>query len=112
MEDPKALAGADIESADKALHISFSRWRAAFHVRGPDDDDVLGDDLRRMQADLAGDQVDLLVVVHLQVDYALIPEGRHRDAGLGIQSNQAITWRDVEDAFFAAVGPMGDSMAG
>ena len=38
--------------------------------------DVLRDDRRRVQTDVAGDQVHLLIVVELQIDDAVLAEAR------------------------------------
>ena len=38
----------------------------------------LGDDRRRVQPDLAGDEIDLLIVVLLQIDDAVLAEAGHR----------------------------------
>jgi hypothetical protein len=37
-------------------------------MRGADDDDVLRDDWRGVQADFAGDWIDRLIVLELQID--------------------------------------------
>ena len=45
-------------------------------MSGADHDDVVADHRRRVESDFAGDQIDLLVVVHLQVDDAVLAEAR------------------------------------
>ncbi len=111
MEDPQALARAHIESADITLYVVLARRRAAGHVRGADDDDVLRDDRRRMQPDLARDQIDLLIVVLLQIDDAVLAEAGHGRAGLGVKRDQPVAGRDIEDSLFSAVGPIRESTA-
>ena len=56
VEDPQALAGPRVEAADVALSLRLALRHDAAGMRGADDDDVLRDDRRRVQADLAGDR--------------------------------------------------------
>jgi hypothetical protein len=72
--------------------------RAAGQVRGTDNDDVLGDDRRRMQADLALFRIDGLVVIHLQIDDAIVAERRHRDAGLRVERQHPVAGCDIHDS--------------
>ena len=65
-----------------------------------------------MQPDFAGDQVDLLIVVQLQIDDAVLAEAGHGMPGLGVQSDQPVAGRDVQDSLFLAIGPIGQAMAG
>ena len=66
---------------------------ASLPERGADDHDVAGDRRRRVQADLAGLEIDLLLVaVHdadLQIDDAVFAERRDRRAGLRVQLRRA-----------------------
>lgn len=48
-----------------------------------------------MQTHLAGDQVDLLIVVLLQVNHAVSAEAGNGCAGLGVERDQAVARRDV-----------------
>ena len=67
-------------------------------MRGADDDDVLRDDGRRVQADLALDQIHRLVVIELQIDDAVLAERRDRRAGLRVEREHLIAGRHVDDA--------------
>ena len=57
-----------------ALRIVFGDMTRP--VRGADDHDVAGDERRGVQAELGGDEIDLLIVVELQIDDAVVAEGR------------------------------------
>ena len=85
VEDPEALAGAHIESADVAFDVGLALRDSAFQVRRADDHDIFGDDGRGVEADAAGDQIHLLVVILLEIDHAVDAEARDRDAGFGIE---------------------------
>ena len=65
-----------------------------------------------MQPEFARDQIDLLIVIELQVDDSVLPEAWNRNAGLGVQRDQAVAGRDVENPFFATIGPVGQAAAG
>ena len=65
-----------------------------------------------MQADFAGDQIDFLVVIFFQIDDAVLAEARDGRAGLGVERDQPVAGRDVEDALFLAVGPISEAAAG
>ncbi len=106
VEDPQALAGAHVESADVALHVRLAGRHAARSVRGADDDDVAGDRRRGVKPDLARHRIDLLIVVLFQVDDAVNAEARNAHAGLRVQRDELIARRDVEDPFLFAVGPV------
>src|SRR5216683_6449462 len=111
MEDPEALACPHVESPDVAFHIFPALGNSAGQVRGPDNYDILGYDGRRMKADLPGDQIDLLIVVLFQVHHAILAEAGYRDAGLGIESDEPVTGRNVQDSLLLAIRPVGDSVA-
>ena len=49
-------------------------------MRGADDDDVPGDDGRAVPGDLAGDRIELLIGVLLQIDDAVVAEVCAADA--------------------------------
>ncbi len=112
MEDPQPLAGAHVEPADVALHVMKTLGRPACQVRGSHDHHILRHHGRRVKPDFSGDQIDLLVVVLLQIDDAVFAEAGHRRAGLGIESDEPVAGRDIEDSLFLAVGPVGHSMSG
>ena len=60
----------------KPFTLVLPRGTPSGTMRGADDDDVLGHrhERRRMQADFAGDEIDLLIVVLLQIDDAVLTE--------------------------------------
>ena len=95
VEDPEALAGAHVESADVALHVFSAVRHATGQVRGTDNHDIFRDDGRRVQADFAGDEIDVLIVVFFQVHDAVHAERGNRQARLSVQRDQAITRSDV-----------------
>src|ERR1700688_3757659 len=101
----------DIESADVAFHIVPAVGNAARSVRRADDHDVLGDDGRGMQPYFAGDRIDLLIIVLLQIDDAVVAESGCERAVLGVESDEPVAGGDIEDSLFLAVGPVGESAA-
>ena len=111
MENPEALAGSHIESADIAFHVFPASWHSAGQVRGADDHHVAGHDGRGMKPDFSGDQINILIVVFFQIDHAAHAEAGHADAGLGIQRDEPVTRRDIQDSLFLAVGPIGQAMS-
>src|SRR5471032_882036 len=115
VEDPQALAGADVESAHVALVVAHALGRHAFAERGADDDGVLSHDGRGLNADFPGDQVGehRLIVVKLKIHRAAFAEGRNNGTGLGIERDQAVAGRGVKNARFVfAVGPVSQAAAG
>ncbi len=112
VEDPPALAGAGVVAADVALDVLAARGRPAGAVRGPDDDHVAGDDGGAVPPDLAGQGVDGLVVVALEVDDAVDPEPRHGPPRARVEPDELVADGDQVDALVAlAVGPVGDAAA-
>ena len=67
-----------------------------------------------MQADFTGGQIglDLLVVIRFQIDGAIVAEAGDPLAGLGVQRDQLIAGRDIQNAGFLAVAPIGWTAAG
>ena len=106
VEDPQAFTGADIEAADVALDVRFSARHSARLVRSAHDDDVLGDDGGGVEADLGALRVDALVVVLLEIDRAVGPEALHEPTGPGVEGDQPVARRDVENARLTAIGPV------
>ena len=94
VERPEQLAGADVPRAHQALGVVVRLHRQAFAERRADDDHVLGDGRRRVEADLAGLQIDLLALADdgadLHVDDAVGAEAGDRHAGLRVERDQAI----------------------
>ena len=102
VEDPHALPGLHIEAADVALLVLLALRHATRQVRGADDDRVLRDDRRRVQADLAGDGIHRLVVILFEVNDAVRAERRDRAAVLRVERDELVAGRDVDDAVVAA----------
>ena len=77
-----------------------------------DDDDVAGDDGGAVPPDLAGQRIDELVVVALEVDDAILAEPGHRPPRPGVEPHELVADGDQVDALVAlAVGPVGDAAA-
>src|SRR6185295_14999775 len=90
--------------------------RHPFLERRADEDDVLDDGRRGMEADLAGLELDLLALAGdralLQIDDAAFAERLDHRAVPGVERDEPITGGHVEDALVAlAVGPVGDAAA-
>src|SRR6185295_9651438 len=117
VEGPQLPAGADVEAADQPLGVVVRLRRAAFeHRRADHHHAVLGDRRRRVQPDLAGLAIDLLLLPdhHLvfQIDDAVAAERRDAYAGSRVEGDEAVAGGDVENPFVAAVGPVGDAATG
>ena len=117
MEDPQPPARAHVVAAHVALHVAGTGrhdvgGRVVRGVRRADDDDIVGDDRRGLQADVGIDRIDLLVVVAPQVDHAVPSEIRDRPAGPRVQRDQRVARRDVHDPLVRAVRPVRQSAAG
>ena len=109
VEDPLAHAGVRVEAADVALRVAHRAGRAAGDVRGPDDDRVAGHQRRGVQPDLAGQRIDLLIHVLHQVDDPVLTEAGQPLARAGVQPDQPVARRDVEDLPVAAVVAVGQA---
>ena len=107
VEDPQALARPHVEAADVALRVAPAAGVAARAEGGAHDDHVPGDGGRGVQPDFARDRIDVLVVVQLEVDDAVLAEAGDRPPGPGRQGDQPVARRDVQDALVAAVAPVG-----
>ena len=81
-------------------------------MRRADDDHVFRYRGCGVQSDFAGDRVDLLIVIQLQVEHAAVAEAGNGRAGFGVERDQPVAGRDVEDAFFLSVGPVSQTAAG
>src|SRR5215469_7365666 len=112
VEDPQTFSAADVVAADVPFDVLETLRHTAGAVGGADDDDVVGDHRSGVQADVGAEGIDLLVVVVFQIDRTAFAEACDRDAGFRVQGNQAIAGRDVENALFTIVGPIGEAAAG
>ena len=114
VEDPQTPPGADVVAAYEPLRILHRPWRGARPVRGTNDDDVADDERGGVQADLARIEIEVLVVFELQIDRAAAPERRDRSAGLGVERQQPVAGRHVDDSPIGAVsaGPIRQAAAG
>ena len=118
VESPDQFAAAHVERADESFGIESGaviEGQAFFHRRA-DNHCVVDDGRRRMKADFAALQIDLLILADdhpfLQIDHAVFSERRNRLARLGVQRNQAVADGDKQDAVVAfAVGPIRDTAA-
>ena len=80
VEDPQTLAGAHVVAADVALDVLLRARRAAGQVSGADDDDVVAERGRRVEADVGGLEIDAgLIDLGLQIDDAVPAERRRRE---------------------------------
>ena len=112
VEDPLAGAGVGVEAADVPLGVPHRARRAPGDVRRADDDRVAGHERGGVQPDLAGQRIDLLIHVLHQVDDAVLAKARETLARPGVQADQPVARRDVEDLAVAAVVAIGQPAAG
>src|SRR2546428_5421520 len=78
VEDPLPLPRLHVERANEALRVRPAPRRPASPVRGADEDDVLGDHWRTVPGDIAGDRIELLVVILFQIDDTLVAKPGQR----------------------------------
>src|SRR5205814_813652 len=105
------------EAADDAFRVVVRRHRLTFTERRADDDHIFRDRWRRVQTNFAGFQIDRLAIAVddalFQVDDAVRPERADHRAGFGVQLDQAIAGREIDDAIVApAIGPKRHPAAG
>ena len=111
---PELPAGTHVVGARRALVVAITRRRETFPERRADQHHVAGHGRRRLPADFAGNQVglDLLIIVRLQVDGAVVAEGADALPGLGVQRDQQVARRYVEDARIFTVAPIDQASPG
>ena len=114
VEDPQALAGAHVVAANVSLDVFFRARRAAGKMCGANDDDVVAERGRRVEADVGRLEIDArLIDLRLQIDDAVAAERRDRDAGLRVQRNHVVAGSDGDDALVTlAVGPVREPASG
>jgi hypothetical protein len=84
-------------------------------VRSADDYGVAGDDRSRVESDLTAQEIDVLIVVHFQIDCAVFSKAANSRAGLGVKRDKAVARSDVEDSIVRAsrtTAPVRQSAAG
>src|SRR5689334_11003493 len=114
VEGPEALASAHVEAADVAFVVPETLRRRPFAKRRADDDHVAPHHRRALKSDLAGYEVghDRLIDVRLEVDGAVGAKARDSRAALGVECDQPIARCDIENSFFAPVGPIREAAPG
>ena len=112
MEDPQALAGADVERTHIAFLVSPALRHAAGQMRGADDNHVFGDGRGGVQTNLTGDQVHVLIVVQLQIDDAALAEAGHGNSCLRVERDKTISRRHVDHPRLSGVGPVSQPATG
>src|SRR5439155_26028081 len=111
MDDQGALACPHVESANVTLRVRFALGDSGGSVRGADNHDVLSDDRRRMESDFTGGEIDFLIVIELQIDGAIVSEAGYRHSCFGIETDQAVARRNVEDPFLSPIRPVRQTAA-
>src|SRR5437867_5888707 len=76
-----------------------------------DNDRVPCDDWCRMEPDLPGFRIDLLVIVQLQIHNAVLTKTWDGNSVLRIQCNQTVPRSHIENALFLAVAPISQATA-
>ena len=111
MENPKAPAGASVESANVTFVVAHALRSHAFAKGRANNHRVLGHDGSGLDADFAGRQIreNLLIVIQLEIQFAAVAEGRNANAVLGVQADEAIARGHIEDSLFFTVGPVRQS---
>src|SRR5687767_5891468 len=112
LEHPQALSRSYVEAADGSLDVAAALRIGAGLERRADDDDVAGDDRGRVKTDRRAGQVHRRVEIGLQIDGSSSSETGDRITGSSVERDQPVSGRDVEDALFLAVAPVGEAAAG
>jgi len=76
------------------------------------DDYIAGHNRRRVESDFAGERIDLLVVILLQVHSAICAKAANRGAGLRVQSDEPVARRHIQDSFLPPITPISQPAAG
>src|SRR5439155_1362755 len=111
VENPEALARADVIAPDETFLVFWALGCPARQVCGADDHRVPDHYGRGVEAYLARDEIHLLIVFQLQIDNAVVPEPGYRRAGLGVHSDHLIARCDINDPLLPAVGPVRETAA-
>src|SRR5882762_7205764 len=114
VKDPEAFAGSNVEAAHITFVVAHAFGRHALAKSGADDYGIFGHDRRGLNAYFASDQIrkNFLIVIQLQIHFAMIGKRGNSNASLGVQTDQAKSRRDVENSLFFAVRPIGQAAAG
>src|SRR6267143_6190727 len=112
MEDPQAFARPDVEASNVPADILHHLGYSARPVRSTNDDGIARYDRCGMEPDLSSNEIDFLIVIELQIDDAVPAKARHHVSSPGIQGDEAIAGRDVQDSLFPAIAPVRQPAAG
>src|SRR6185295_4829633 len=112
MKDPKTLAGLHIKSTNVSFHTARTFGIGAGRMRGSNDHDIAGNNGCGMQANFSAERIDSLVIVEFQIHSTAGAEAGYNRSGFGIQSDQPVTRRHVENSFLGAIGPVSKSPSG
>src|SRR5881409_464411 len=112
VEDPKTPARAHIECADITFDVRLGTGDATWPVGCAYDDYIADHNRRRVESDFAGERIDLLVVILLQVHRAICAKAANRGAGLRVQSDEPVARRHIQDSFLPPVTPISQPAAG
>ena len=107
MEDPFALARANVEPADITLHIAADRGNVPGGMGGADHHGIARDERGRVEPDVGGIGIELLIEIELQIDDAVGAEVGIGNTGRRIERDEAISGRDIENALLRPVRPIG-----
>jgi hypothetical protein len=80
-------------------------------MSGPDDHGVPTDDRGSMKSYIASDRIDDLVVVELEIDHSVLAKRLNRSTDPGIESDQTVAGRHVEDSLLTTIGPIRQTAA-
>ena len=111
VKDPSTPSRPNVVSAHIALHVPPALWIRARLVRGAYDHDITGHQGRSMEPDGTAQRIDLLIEVSHEVDQAVDAELGRAASCLRDERYELIPGRDVQDAPFGAVAPVGKAAA-
>src|SRR5262249_42065940 len=116
IEAPDLFPGPHIEGAHQPFRVVVGGNSCAFTHRRTHKHNILDDDRSRVDADLSGFQIDLLIHsfddADFQIDHAVLTERWDHCAVFCIERDEPVTGRYVQNAIVAsAVGPVSDAAA-
>ena len=105
VESPQQLAGHDIETADVADDVVGLVGRRERRMRRGHHDDVARDRRRRVGPDLAPVPIVALIERRFEIDDAVVTEGLDGTTCRGVQRDELIARRHIDDALVVTALP-------
>ena len=100
MKNPLPFAGAHVKAANVALVVFERLWRPPFAKRCTNDHNITTNNGRALKPQFARDQIGKhrLIIVQFEINFAVGAKRRNARTRFGIQRNQFVTRRYVQNA--------------